>query len=203
MPRSGCVPRHWRSRMGVDGCAPPVRARVRRVAPPSDSMIASLFAGADLLDAYAIALSEACSHDVGQLARAVLGQPAPWFRVLIRLRDAAVAGFGIKTSRQLRADAAASGGEHIDFFPVRARSTRELVVGEDDRHLDFRASVLLRPCPAGPGMELVATTVVHCHNSLGRAYLAGIRPVHHLVVRSNLRQAGAEMAKATASRLKD
>ncbi len=152
-------------------------------------MIASLFAGADLLDTYAIVLPEVVSHDVGQLARTVLGQPAPWFRVLIRLRDAAVAGFGVKTWRQLRAEAEASGGEHIDFFSVRARSTRELIVGEDDRHLDFRVSVLLRPYPSGFGMELVATSAVHCHNSLGRAYLARIRPIHHLIVRSNLERA--------------
>ena len=183
----GCLRRRWRSTMGINSYAPPLRAHVRRVAAPADSMIASLFAGADLLDAYAIVLPETVSHDVGQLARTVLGQPAPWFRLLIRLRDAAVAGFGVKTSRQLRAEA--NGGEHINFFSVRARSTRELVVGEDDRHLDFRVSVLLRPYPAGSGMELVTTSAVHCHNSLGRAYLAGIRPVHHLIVRSNLERA--------------
>ena len=63
------------------------------------------------------------------------------------------------------------------------------MLGEDDRHLDFRASLLLRPCEAESGTELVATTVVHCHNVLGRAYLMVIRPFHHLVVRSNLRRA--------------
>jgi len=165
-------------------------ARPRRVKPPADSLIASLFAGADLLDAYAVALPSDASRDIGLLARAVLGQPAPWFRSLLRMRDAAVGRFGVKTSQQFRAEAKAIGAEHIDSFRVRARSERELVVGEDDRHLDFRASVLLRPRLTEPGLELVATTVVHCHNSLGRVYLAVIRPFHHLVVRSNLQKAG-------------
>ncbi len=175
--------------MEGDSYVSPVRARVRRVAPPADSMVAGLFAETDLLNAYAIGVPETVSRDVSLLARAVLGQPATWFQGLIRLRDAVVAGFGVKTSRQLRAELEASGGEHIDFFPVRAHSAHELVMGEDDRHLDFRLSVLLRPCPAGPGMELVVTTAVHCHNKLGWAYLTVIRPFHHLVVRLNLDRA--------------
>jgi hypothetical protein len=40
----------------------------------------------------------------------------------------------------------------------------------------------------GAARELVSTTVVHCHNMTGRAYLAVIKPFHHLIVRSNLRR---------------
>ena len=46
--------------------------------------------------------------------------------------------------------------------------------------------VLSSPASLPP---LVATTVVHCHNRLGHAYLTAIRPFHRLVVRSNLRRA--------------
>ncbi len=165
-------------------------AQVRRVLPPEGSLVAGLFPGADLLDAYAIPLPPEAGSEIELLARAVLGRPAPWFRALLRLRDAAVAGFGVKTSRQLRAEVISGGAGHIDFFPIRGRSDRELVLGEDDRHLDFRASVLLRP--TGTGRELVATTVVHCHNGFGRLYLAVIRPFHHLVVRSSLRRAARD-----------
>jgi hypothetical protein len=34
--------------------------------------------------------------------------------------------------------------------------------------------------------ELVVTTVVHCHNRLGRAYLAAIAPFHRTILRANL-----------------
>jgi hypothetical protein len=64
----------------------------------------------------------------------------------------------------------------IGFFPLLSKSAGELVVGEDDRHLDFRVAILLRTGAAG-GRELVAVTVVHCHNRLGRTYLAVIAPV--------------------------
>jgi len=59
----------------------------------------------------------------------------------------------------------------IGFFPVLSKSATELVVGADDRHLDFRVTIQLR-ADAANGRELVAGTVVHCHNRLGRIYLA-------------------------------
>jgi Protein of unknown function (DUF2867) len=72
------------------------------------------------------------------------------------------------------------------FSPDR---DRELILGEDDRHLDFRLSLLLRARPDGSGDELVATTVVRCHNALGRMYLALIAQFHRLVVITNLSRA--------------
>ncbi|MEQ8346841.1 MAG: DUF2867 domain-containing protein [Sneathiellaceae bacterium] len=176
-------------------------ARVRAVAPPPRSGLAALYPGADLADAYAIALPATASGDVEALARAVFGRPPPWFNGLMAVRDAAMARFGVKTARRLRrAGPAATDGRFIDFFRIRDRTDTELVVGEDDRHLDFRASVMLCPQPDG-GRDLVATTVVHCHNRLGRSYLAVILPFHRLIVRGNLRraaQAGWPAARITS-----
>jgi hypothetical protein len=161
----------------------------RQVSLPAESRIADHYPGAQLADAYAIALPSTATRDIAALARAVLANPAPWARSLMRVRDTIVKNFGVKTSAQISSEARASGTERISFFPVQSRSERELVVGEDDRHLDFRTSVLVRPRADGRGDELIATTVVHCHNKLGRAYLALISPIHRLIVRSNLRRA--------------
>ena len=54
------------------------------------------------------------------------------------LRDGAVALFGVKTSGQIRVAARQSGREHVSFFPVHARTECEVVLGEDDAHLDCR-----------------------------------------------------------------
>lgn len=165
---------------------------VRAVALPAESDIAHLFAGAHLADAFAITLPAGVSQDTEVLARAVFGHPAPWFRALLACRDAIVGPFGVKTSAQIRHAMKGDGSAtHIDFFPIVARRAHELVVGEDDRHLDFRASVLQRACADGEGRELVATTAVHCHNLFGRAYLLAISPFHRLVLRSSLARAAA------------
>lgn len=163
--------------------------KARAVPAPSDSALALRYAGADLLDAYAIALPERASGDIATLARAVLGEQAGWVRALMRVRDGVMGLFGVKTSKAIGRAAERRREGHIGFFPVRGRSERELIVGEDDRHLDFRTSVLLREGADGAGRALVATTVVHCHNRLGRVYLRVIGPFHRVIVRGNLDRA--------------
>ena len=163
--------------------------KARAVPAPADSAIAPLYTGADLLDAYAIALPTEAGGDITLLARAVLGEQAGWVKALMRVRDGVMAMFGIKTSGAVGQAAIARRQDHIGFFPVRGRSERELIVGEDDRHLDFRASILMRPGPNGAGRELIATTVVHCHNRLGRTYLRAIAPFHRVIVRNGLNRA--------------
>ena len=162
---------------------------VREVPPPAESGVASWF-DADLADAFAVPIDAVDgAKGIDNLARSALGDPAPWVRLLLGLRDALVAGFRVKTSQEVRRAAIADNAERIDFFRIRARSDRELILGEDDRHLDFRLSLLLRARPDGSGDELVATTVVRCHNALGRVYLALIARFHRLVVISNLSRA--------------
>ena len=162
---------------------------VREVPPPAESGVASWF-DADLADAFAVPIDAAdVAKGIDNLARSALSDPAPWIRLLLGLRDALVAGFGVKTSQEVRRAAIADNAERIDFFRIRGRSDRELILGEDDRHLDFRLSLLLRARPDGSGDELVATTVVRCHNALGRVYLALIARFHRLVVISNLSRA--------------
>ena len=95
--------------------------------------------------------------------------------------------FGIKTSKQLET----ARGERIRFFRVYDTSASEIILGEDDAHLDFRLSVMHRTEAAADGANahVVMSTVVHCHNRLGRAYIRLIEPFHKMVVKSSLRRA--------------
>jgi hypothetical protein len=163
---------------------------MKSTALPAESDLSGLYPGADMADAFAVPLPSAVAdRKIEDIARALLGDPALWFRAFLAIRDGVMARFGVKTTQQVRAAAAHDGMERIDFFPVLSRTDRELILGEDDRHLDFRASILVRDNQNGPGRELVFTSVVHCHNLLGRTYLHAIAPFHRLVVTSNLRRA--------------
>src|SRR5258708_2394743 len=150
---------------------------------PTDSALAPLYVGADLLDAFAIHLPAGASDDLEVLARAAFERQAGGIRALTWGRDAVMAAVGVKSSRVIGA-AAAARGSVIGSFPRAG----ELVVREDDRHLDFRVAILLRAGAAGR-REFVAVTVVHCHNRLGRTYLAVIAPFHRVIVRATLERA--------------
>jgi Protein of unknown function (DUF2867) len=106
------------------------------------------------------------------------------------VRDLLVSPFGIKSSTTIRAGA--EGRSRIDFFPVLEEDEREVVLGEDDRHLDFRASLMVQEFPMvqedGSAPFLVSTTAVRCHNLVGRLYLVAIRPFHVAVVNAALRR---------------
>jgi hypothetical protein len=161
--------------------------KARAVPMPSNSVLAPLYAGADLLDAFAIRLPAEASNDVEVLARAAFERQAWWIRALTCVRDVVMVTVGVTSSRAVGL-AAAARGPVIGYLPVLSRSATELVVGADDRHLDFRATIQLRAV-AENERELVTGTVVHCHNRLGRVYLAAIAPFHRVIVRANLERA--------------
>ncbi len=104
---------------------------------------------------------------------------------LIRLRDLFARRVGLK-------NAATGNGAS---YPVLARDDREVVVGMDDRHLDFRVALTVRPF----GSEhLVITTAVRRHNGFGRAYFAIVKGPHLVLVPHWARRAVRRAGPTTA-----
>lgn len=165
--------------------------KARAVPMPSDSVLVPLYAGADLLDAFAIQLPAEASDDLELLARTAFEHQAGWICALTYVRDVVMATVGVKSSRAVGL-AGAARGPVIGYLPMLSQSATELVVGADDRHLDFRVTIQLL-ADTENGRELLAGTVVHCHNRLGRIYLATIAPFHRVIVRANLERAVREM----------
>ena len=168
---------------------PSAVTHVSPVELPSQSAIARIYKSVHLADAYAVQLPSNASRDPDVLARFVFSHQPDWIAALTKVRDAIVIGFGLKTTGHLASlpDAKAS---RISFFRIYSKSDTEIVVGEDDKHLDFRVSLLWSRSDASQtGYTLTLSTVVHCHNLLGRIYLSVITPFHKLVVRATLRRA--------------
>ena len=165
---------------------------VRPVALPAQSGIAHLYSSVNLADAFAVRLPLSASRDPDQLARFIFAHQPSWIGNLTRIRDAIVACFGLKTARHLATLAGDSANGRVGIFKVYSTNATEVVLGEDDKHLDFRVSVLcsIEPAPES-GRQLTLSTVVHCHNLLGRAYILVIAPFHRMVVKASLRRAAS------------
>ena len=129
--------------------------------------------GADFVDAFAIDLTQpVAAPDAAQ--RAFANMPG-WARHLLTLRNAMMAPLGLKT----RSD---GDGPHLGLFPVLTSTPARVVLGFDDRHLDFRIVV------DAVDKRVTMTTLVRRHGWFGRAYLAVVLPFHRRIVPALLRQ---------------
>lgn len=129
--------------------------------------------GFDFADCFAIEVEKG-RFDAISAARHAFGTSPGWVRGLLRLRNAIVAPFGLEGTPPEVPEG------RIGWFPVLAQSPDRVVLGLDDRHLDFRIVVEHAP---GEAHDVVrATTLVKRHNRLGRAYLATILPFHKAIV---------------------
>ena len=157
---------------------------------PAQSGVTRLYPSVHLADAFAIRLPGDASADPDVLARFIFSHQPAWVGGLMRVRDLVVARFGLKTARDLATLAQGAAAERVGIFRIYSTDEREIVVGEDDRHLDFRVSVLCSGQAAPETCkELTVSTVVHCHNLLGRTYILAIAPFHRMVVKASLRRA--------------
>ncbi|KAH8667009.1 hypothetical protein BX600DRAFT_511889 [Xylariales sp. PMI_506] len=160
--------------------------------PPPGSL-ATWYTKSDFVDSFAVRLPATATGDARVLARLMFGNLPRFFYVLMWIRDAVVRCFGVKTSGAIRSQD--DGRGRIDFFPVISESVDEVVVGEDDKHLDFRASVGVIEASDGGGERLcVMTTVVRRHNLFGRLYLWTILPFHRGIVTYSLRRLGDRLS---------
>ncbi len=78
-------------------------------------------------------------------------------------------------------------GERLGMFTLQVATPDEVILGEDDYHLDFRIS-MKKPAPD----RLHLLTVVKANNRLGRNYMRVIEPFHRLVVRAMMSKAARE-----------
>jgi len=153
--------------------------RTGRVYPtplPATRLLAHPMRFVDWSDAYAVGIAAgARPRDPQEWADAVFRAPPVWVRALFGVRELLVRAVGIER-----------GGPNV--FTTVSRTDHEVLLGVDQHHLGFRASVLVEPD------RVVLSTVVELHNRRGRAYFALVRRLHPLVVRRMLARAAKQIA---------
>ncbi len=163
---------------------------VTAVPLPPGSRATRFYPAPNLADAYALRLPDGTTRNPEALARFMFSQQAPWVARLLWLRDALVSVLGIKTTRELQNAPESPPVRRVSFFRIYAQDASEILLGEDDSHLDFRLSVRCEPLGTSErSQQLIVTTVVQCHNRIGRLYILLIAPWHRLVVHSAMQRA--------------
>ena len=162
--------------------------RVQAVEVPVGSLVAQAFSKIDFADAYQVSVPDA---DLESFARKFLTVRIGWIEALFKLRNRLVSIFGLKTSLEAPPlppqKVTFEPGTNVAIFRVFQKNSQEILLGEDDKHLDFRFSLLLQG--EGANAQAVISTVVHFNNWLGRAYFIPVAPFHKLIVRAILSRA--------------
>ena len=124
----------------------------------------------------------------------ILAYPPEWLKLLLNIRTKAVSVFGIggPTAFELNhveiKDSYAV-GDKIALWRLYSQDDNEIVAGTNDKHMDFRVSVL-RVREDGVS-KVILTTVVNTHNRFGDAYLRLITPFHKFSVKQLMANASA------------
>lgn len=124
----------------------------------------------------------------------VFSQPGPkWIERLLALRDKLVAPFGLKTSdsapESTLSDDKWQPGAQAGIFRVFDRTADTILLGEDDKHLDFRVLLSIeRIQDEASKKKITVSTLVKRHNWLGKIYFFFVKPAHRLIVPAMMKQ---------------
>lgn len=156
----------------------------------------------DYIDSYQIEFVDKKNISPTEIGKAFFLSGPKWVEKLFSLRNKIVGLFGLKTSenttdrkKQLD-DFKCEPGEQLGLFKVFSKTNNEVVLGEDDRHLNFRVSLLLgQLLNETEKKTLTITTTVHFNNWFGRLYFLPVKPFHKLIVPTMLKGIIKELEK--------
>lgn len=151
---------------------------------PSSSMLdRRMREAAYFSDSYRAPLRHA-DAGVTEIFLAIFAHHPWWMKLALISRNKAVRLFGLQapsTSEILNIESKShyAVGDKIGVWPIHALTETELVAGRDNKHLDFRVSVLKE----SDGASVIVSTVCVVHNTFGKVYLFFVVPFHKLGVR--------------------
>ncbi|MGD9209409.1 MAG: DUF2867 domain-containing protein [Desulfobacteraceae bacterium] len=155
------------------------------------------------IDSFKVKIKNKENYSIDFLTAKFFNSSPIWAKYLLGLRNYLVKVFGLKTDsipnrmaidKSIRYDP----GDRAVCFQVIDRSDSEIVMAEDDKHLYFRFSILIRKNRDSDLSTIFFTTIVQFHNIWGRIYFMPVKPFHKLIIKNyiiNLRKALAAGCK--------
>ena len=141
---------------------------------PENSVIANGFDKIDYCDTYRIVKA---TNDTAEEVAAKIFKMPKWVNWLMNIRDTVVGIFGLKTSKDTVEG-------QTTIFQIIEQHENEIVMGETDKHLDFKTSVLVDRANS----FIYLTTIVRFNNLFGKLYFMPVKPFHRIIVASSLKK---------------
>jgi hypothetical protein len=161
---------------------------------PSASVLdRQLIGNADFRDSYRVRLSRS-ELGIVEIFFSIFAHVPFWSKILLIVRNKAASLIGLEAPTaaeilHLQIKDRYVVGEKIGVWPIFFLGEDELIAGRDNKHMDFRLSVM--KVPDGDATTVVVTTICTVRNLFGKYYLSAIIPFHKHGVRQLLSNAVA------------
>ncbi|MDN3692786.1 DUF2867 domain-containing protein [Chryseobacterium tructae] len=168
--------------------------KIKRIEFPARSILSQGKEKFDYVDSFEGGLvGNGQNFDITQIGKAFFTSSPKWGKKMFAFRNKVVRLFGLKTGEKVDPVTESDSftcevGERIGLFKVFNKTNNEIILGEDDKHLDFRISLLFDKNQGGQDENaLTISTTVKFHNWLGVLYFLPVRPFHQLIVPAMLK----------------
>jgi sterol desaturase/sphingolipid hydroxylase (fatty acid hydroxylase superfamily) len=164
----------------------PMQAKPYASQVPVNSAISTYLPAAYFYDATSISVNDTGLMALDYFLKALRETPA-WVDLLMAARNHVVSMLGLKNLGKLsgldpgKAGSAYVVGDRVGIFTLIMNSPCEVLLGDQDRHLDVTLSVHTSRDTCSAQVTVTVTTVVHVHNWYGRLYMLPVTPMHRII----------------------
>lgn len=131
-----------------------------------------------------------------------------WIESLFALRNRIVSLFGLKTPNNITNrqnqlnNFKCEKGERFGLFEVFNKTENEIILGENDKHLNFRVSLFVEQQKNElTKKNLTISTTVAFNNWFGRLYFLPVKPFHRLIVPTMLKGIIRELEQSERNKM--
>ena len=168
---------------------------IEELIPRSDKILVS-FGQANYEDSFCLILETKKIFDVDFIIFKIIKSLPNWFKILLNLRNTIARIFGLKTGEienifDNSARLSIKQDQSIGDFFILLKYKKHLITELNDKHLNFRFSILIRE---NEGITKVSlSTIVKLNNFFGRIYFFLVKPFHRLIIPNILKRLSNEL----------
>lgn len=126
------------------------------------------------------------TNTIEELSKLIFNTTPKWVAWLFILRNKVVGLFGLKNEIPSDYHENFEVDGYIGFFKIFSISETEIILGANDKHLDFRA-IITKDKALDYNIKVI--TLVSYNNTFGKIYMTIIKPFHRIVVKNLVKNA--------------
>jgi len=159
---------------------------------PQDSIIGKSFGKADYTDTFKVPVYNCQDYSIDYLTALFFTSVPAWINSLLSLRHLlgkliGLHGGAVRNFKEPDQSLRYEIGSKAVLFKVYDRNDAEIVMADNDKHLNFRTSLFLERVKDKDHGYLYSSTIVHYNNIFGRIYFFPVKPFHQLIIKTMLK----------------